>query len=54
MTFIIRAGIGGQINALESGVSGGWGGSRTTRQFVEKFPADLTGVVSEFNPQNLS
>ncbi len=50
MTFIIRAGIGGSINALESGVSGGWGGSRTTRQFVEKFPADLTGIISEFNP----
>jgi len=50
MTFIIRAGIGGSINALESGVSGGWGGSRTTRQFVEKFPADLTGIIQEFNP----
>jgi SusD family len=50
MTFIIRAGIGGSINPLASGVSGGWGGSRTTRQFVEKFPADLTGVVVDFNP----
>lgn len=49
MTFIIRAGIGGSINPLASGVSGGWGGSRTTRQFVEKFPADLTGEVVNFN-----
>lgn len=49
MTFIIRAGIGGNINPQASGVSGGWGGSRTTRQFVEKFPADLTGIVSAFN-----
>ena len=49
MTFIIRAGIGGSINPLLSGVSGGWGGTRATRQFVEKFPADLTGVVVDFN-----
>lgn len=50
MTFIIRAGIGGSINPLASGVTGGWGGSRTTKQFVEKFPADLTGEVVNFNP----
>jgi len=50
MTFIIRAGIGGAINPLESGVSSGWGGSRATRQLIEKFPADLTGIISDFNP----
>jgi len=50
MTFIIRAGIGGTINPLESGVSGGWGGTRATRQFIEKFPTNLTGVVVDFNP----
>jgi len=49
MTFIIRAGIGGAINPLASGVSGGWGGSRTTRQLVEKFPANLDGIVVPFN-----
>lgn len=49
MTFIIRAGIGGSMNPALSGVSGGWGGSRTTRQLIEKFPADLTGIVSAFN-----
>jgi hypothetical protein len=49
MTFIIRAGIGGSMNPALSGVSGGWGGSRTTRQLIEKFPADLTGIVTAFN-----
>lgn len=49
MTFIIRAGIGGSINPLQSGVSGGWGGTRTTKQFVEKFPTNLTGIVVDYN-----
>lgn len=49
-TFIIRAGIGGSMNPAASGVASGWGGSRTTRQLVEKFPADLTGIVTDFNP----
>ncbi len=38
MTFIIRAGIGGDMPANESGVVNGWGGVRTTRQLVDKFP----------------
>jgi hypothetical protein len=50
MTFIIRAGIGGSMNPVESGVVSGWGGTRTTRQLIEKFPADLTGVLVPFNP----
>lgn len=50
MTFIIRAGIGGSMNPNESGVVSGWGGTRTTGQLIEKFPADLTGILSEFNP----
>ncbi|MFZ1703404.1 MAG: RagB/SusD family nutrient uptake outer membrane protein [Saprospiraceae bacterium] len=49
MTFIIFAGIGGAINPINSGVSGGWGGTRTTRQLVEKFPSNLTGSVVDFN-----
>ena len=49
-TFIIRAGIGGSMIPEDSGVDGGWGGTRTTRQFVEKFPADLSGIVVDFNP----
>lgn len=50
MTFIIRAGIGGNIDPVKSGVASGWGGTRATRQFIEKFPADLTGIVRAFNP----
>ena len=45
-TFIISAGIGGTMNPVESGVAGGWGGTRTTRELVEKFPA---ASVSSFN-----
>lgn len=44
-TFIIRAGIGGSMNPLESGVSGGWGGTRTTKELVAKFPETLGGIV---------
>ncbi len=50
MTFIIRAGIGGSMNPVASGVVSGWGGTRTTPQFIDKFPADLTGSVVDFNP----
>jgi hypothetical protein len=50
MTFIIRAGIGGSMNPTESGVASGWGGTRSTKQLVDKFPADLTGAVIDFNP----
>lgn len=49
-TFIIRAGIGGSMPVEDSGMDGGWGGTRATRQLVEKFPADLTGIVVDFNP----
>ena len=49
MTFIIRAGIGGSMNPVESGVVSGWGGTRATPQLVEKFPADLTGIKVDFN-----
>lgn len=49
MTFIIRAGIGGNIDPVKSGVASGWGGTRATRQFIEKFPADLTGIIKSFN-----
>jgi hypothetical protein len=49
MTFIIRAGIGGSMNPGESGVVSGWGGTRTTPQLIEKFPADLTGIKVDFN-----
>ena len=49
MTFIIRAGIGGSMDPTEFGVVSGWGGVRTTKEFIEKFPSDLTGVKTGFN-----
>jgi hypothetical protein len=41
----MRAGIGGSMDPTESGVSSGWGGTRTTKEFVAKFPANLGGIV---------
>ena len=52
MTFIIRAGIGGSMDPVASGVASGWGGSRTTRQLVEKFPVNIGGVLVERNEGN--
>lgn len=49
-TFIIRAGIGGSMDPGDSGMDGGWGGTRATKQLIEKFPSDLTGIKVEFNP----
>jgi hypothetical protein len=49
MTFIIRAGIGGSMDPDDSGVAGGWGGTRTTKEFVAKFPSDLTGIKVDYN-----
>lgn len=37
MTFIIHAGVGGNMDPAEFGIDGGWGGSRTTSAFVGKF-----------------
>lgn len=36
-TFIIKASIGGDMQVLDSGVDDGWGGLRTTPQFVSLF-----------------
>lgn len=44
-TFIIRAGIGGSMDPDDSGVASGWGGTRTTKELVAKFPADAAGGV---------
>ncbi len=51
MTFLVRAGIGGSMNAADYGVASGWAGTRTTRQFVENFPLDVGagGIVVERN-----
>lgn len=46
-TFLVQAAIGGEIMVdSDYGVSGGWGGLRTTKTFVEKFP-DVTGDIDE-------
>ncbi|HPR32226.1 MAG TPA: RagB/SusD family nutrient uptake outer membrane protein [Prolixibacteraceae bacterium] len=37
-TFIINGAIGGSMNPADFGVKENWGGHRTTRTFVEKFP----------------
>lgn len=41
-TFLVHATIGGDMLAADWGVNFGWGGIRTTRNFVELFP-DITG-----------
>lgn len=38
MTFLIRAAIGGDMTPADFGVNSGWGGLRTTSQFVDIFP----------------
>ena len=35
--FIIHAAVGGSMDPAEFGISGGWGGIRTTKEFVQKF-----------------
>ncbi|WP_431472666.1 RagB/SusD family nutrient uptake outer membrane protein [Nonlabens sp. SCSIO 43208] len=37
-TYLTHAPIGGDMNAANFGVNGGWGGIRTTKEFVELFP----------------
>lgn len=41
VTMIISGGIGGAMVASDFGVSGGWGGTRTTAAFVDKFQDDV-------------
>jgi len=36
-TFLVHAGVGGDMNPEEFGIDGGWGGTRTTSAFVNKF-----------------
>jgi hypothetical protein len=45
-TFLINASLGGSMNYADFGMSGGWGGLRTTKEFVGKF-ADITGNTDE-------
>jgi hypothetical protein len=45
-TFIINAAVGGSMVPADFGLSGGWGGTRTTPQFVDKF-VDITGATDK-------
>ncbi|MFM2360088.1 MAG: hypothetical protein RLY16_2081 [Bacteroidota bacterium] len=45
-TFLVHASIGGSMSAVNSGVNGGWGGLRTTKALVNKFP-DNSGFSDE-------
>jgi hypothetical protein len=44
LTYVIHAAVGGDMNPAEFGVNSGWGGLRTTPQFVNQFP---NGAESE-------
>lgn len=46
MTFIMHAAIGGDMQASEFGMDGGWAGTRTTSAFVAKFP-EVGGTIVE-------
>jgi starch-binding outer membrane protein, SusD/RagB family len=37
MTFLVHAGVGGSMKASDYGIGGGWGGLRTTKDFVALF-----------------
>ncbi|MCB0559254.1 MAG: RagB/SusD family nutrient uptake outer membrane protein [Lewinellaceae bacterium] len=43
-TFLTHAVVGGDMSNDDYGIDNGWGGVRTTRQFVELFP-DVTGDI---------
>ena len=48
-TFLVHAAIGGSMPPNEFGVNGGWGGLRTTKSLVNKFPTgsiDVAGLNS--------
>jgi hypothetical protein len=44
-TFIIHAAVGGSMKPGDFGIDGGWGGLRTTKQFVSKF-MNIEGLKS--------
>lgn len=41
-TFIVNAAVGGEMTPGDYGISGGWGGLRTTKALVQKFYPDIT------------
>ena len=51
-TFLVHAAIGGSMPASEFGVNGGWGGLRTTKNLVNKFPTGTIDIESLNNNLN--
>jgi hypothetical protein len=54
-TFLTHASVGGDMNAASSGINGGWGGIRTTKNIPALFP-DYTGALdsrAQFFQHNL-
>jgi starch-binding outer membrane protein, SusD/RagB family len=45
-TFLVHAPVGGDMNVNEYGIDFGWGGLRTTKAFVQKFP-DPSGATDK-------
>ena len=45
-TFLVHAAIGGSMPANEFGVNGGWGGLRTTKSLVNKFPLGIIDITA--------
>ena len=45
-TFLVHAAIGGSMPANEFGVNGGWGGLRTTKSLVNKFPSGIVDIAA--------
>jgi starch-binding outer membrane protein, SusD/RagB family len=43
-TYLVHAPVGGDMNPVDFGIDGGWGGLRTTSALVNKFP-DPTGLT---------
>lgn len=45
MTFVVHAAVGGKMKPVDFGLDAGWGGTRATSAFVDKFPATGGSVV---------
>lgn len=45
-TYLIHAAFGGSMDGSELGISGGWGGLRTTSAFVAKFPSPDISILN--------
>lgn len=55
ITFLVHAAVGGNMNASDFGINGGWWGLRTTKAFVNLFPVSGADKRGNFftNGQNI-